>query len=176
MELRKINKRGDVTDPMVILLILAFLSISFIVVILANSKISEVISTTALNSTTAAPNIISSLNDVNSNTVQRGFVIFMAILVIGIIGSAFLIRVHPVFLFIYIIVLGFTIFVALYIGNVYDDFIQNDTINAIAADQTMINWIMQHIVTIILAVGALSMIIVFAKVFGTQGGLSPADI
>jgi len=160
------DKKGDVSDTMVILLITVFLAISFIVVIYMNTKIKEVITDSALNDTAVASTITDAFDTINTTTVQRGFVLFFSILVIGIIASAFLIRVHPAFLFLYIIVISFTIFVAVYMGNLYDDFTNVSEFATISADQPMINYIMENIVLITLAIGALSMIIVFAKLFG----------
>lgn len=176
--LRRKNKRGDVTDALVVLIILFFLAVSFITVLIVNNKLAEIIDDNEqFNSTAAAPAISSAFNTINTVTVQRGFVIFFGLLVVGVIGSSFLVRVHPAFLFIYIIVGSFTIFVAVFLANIYDDMIDNPTIALVADGQPMINWIMAHLVKITLAISIISMIIVFSKIFGQPGGsLSNADI
>ncbi len=167
----KLNKRGDLSDVFVFLLISVFLAISFIVVLFVNDKLVDVITETPLNDTSVSSNIVSAFNTINSITVQRGYALFMGILIIGIIVSAFLVRLHPAFIFLYIIMLAFSIFIAVYLGNLYESFISTEGISAIAANQSIITFFMQNIVKITIAVGALSMIIIFSKIFGGGGGL-----
>ena len=165
------RKKADPTDITLLLVILFFIVISFVVAIYANSKIQEIISTTVLNESAAYPAINSAFVTINEYTVQRGFTLFFGILIIGILVSSFMIKVHPVFIFIYIITLGVAIFVSMYLANAYELVVSNGQLATIAANYGMMTWVMQHITTILLAVGALSMIIVFGKI---GGGGSPS--
>lgn len=165
------NKKGDATDYMIILLIIFFLAVSFIIGIFVNTKISDVISTTALNESVAYESINTSFTNINANGVQRAFVAMFAILIIFSLLSAFLVRVHPAFLFIYIIMLAITMFTAVFVGNVYGQMQDNATLNAVMETQPMINYIMTNIVKIIMGIGGLSMIIVFAKLFGAPSSV-----
>jgi hypothetical protein len=166
------NKKGDVTDIILLLVILFFLAVSMVVALFANSKIKNIIDTTVLNESAAYSSITYSFATVNELTVQRGFIIFFGILVIGILVSSFLIKVHPVFIFLYIITLSAAIFVSVYLANSYELIVSNPQFAAIAANYTMITWVMQHVVKILVAVGAMSMIIIFGKIFGG----SPAEV
>jgi len=168
--LRK-NKKGDVTDIMLLMLIVTFLAISFIVVLYVNDILKDTISTTALNDSSSASTIVDSFNTVNTVTVQRAFAFAVGILMIGVLVSSFLVRMHPAFLFLYIIILGFTIFVSVYTGNLYATIAEVDEFSSIASQNEMITFFMENIVKIVLALGALSMIIVFGKIFGSPGGL-----
>jgi hypothetical protein len=170
------NKRGDVTDPIIWMLVAVFLAISFIVVLYVNSQISDIISNTALNESDAYSSIDSAFDNINTTVAQRGYVLFVSLLIIGILVSSFLVRIHPAFLFLYILILGFTLFVGIYMGNLYETVIGVEEFAVVAADQPMITFFMQNIVKITLAVGALSMIIVFSKIFGGGGGLNESDI
>ncbi len=85
-----------------------------------------------------------------------------------------MVRVHPVFLFIYIITLIVAIFVAMYLGNAYELVVSNGQLATIADNYAMMTWVMEHITLILLGVGALSMIIIFGKVGG--GGSSVQDL
>lgn len=171
---RKKGKRGDVSDIMVFLLIGVFLAISFIVVLFVNDVLVKTIETTDLNETSAAPSILESFDRVNSSTVQRGFALFMGIMIIGVMVSAFLVRVHPAFIFLYLIVLAFTIFVSVFLGNLYETVITVEEFATVAADQQMITFFMENIVKIVLAVGAMSIIVVFGKIFGSPGSSRPS--
>lgn len=170
----KKNKKGDATDIIVFLLITVFLAISFIVVIFVNNIIKEdVIEGTALGETSSATAILESYDVINTESTQRGFVLFISLLMIGVFISAFLVRLHPAFMFIYILILGFTIFMAAVLGNLYESFTSAEALAATAASQPMINFIMNNIVKIVVIVDLLSMIIVFAKLnnlFTSPGG------
>jgi hypothetical protein len=168
------GKRADPTDILLLLVLLFFLAISFVVAGFMNSKIQDVISNTALNSSSAYESINSSFNNINTLGVQRGFVLFFALLVVGIMVSSFMIRVHPVFIFIYIITLVVAIFLAIYLANAYAMLQDNPLFAELSTNNTMITWTMQHIIKILIGVGALSMVIIFGKVGG--GGGNTSDI
>ena len=172
--LRPLRKKADPTDIVLLLVMVFFLAVSFVVVLFANSKIHEVISTTALNESDAYASIDAAFTNINEYTVQRGFTLFFAILIIGIMVSSFMIRVHPVFIFIYIITLMSAIFVSIYLANAYELVVSNAQLAELASNYAVITWIMQHVTTILLAVGALSMIIIFGKVGG--GGSTASDL
>ncbi len=169
------NKKADATDTILILVIVFFLAISFVVVLFVNDKFIEIISTTALNESAAAPAILDGLTRMSTVTIQRGFVLFFTFLVIGIIASSFLVRVHPVFIFIYIITLSVAIFTAVFLSNAYQLVVDNPAFSTVATNATMITYIMQNLVRIILGVGAFSMVVVFAKVVG-KDSMSVSDI
>lgn len=169
------DKRGDVPDIIVVLLILFFLVVSFSVVLLVNDKLYTIIATTQLNESTAAPAILNAFEGINSTTVQRGYMLFMGILFIGMIWSAFLTRTHPAFIFLYIIVLGFAVFMSVYLANIYDDLISTAVFTPIMADQSMMIFVWRNIVKITLVVGMLSMFIALANVFGRNESFGGAD-
>ena len=170
MNLKPIRKKGDPTDITLLLIMLFFLAVSFVVVIFVNTKIQDVITETPLNDTSTSSSIVSAFENVNTYTVQRGFVLFFSLLVIAILASSFLIRVHPIFIFIYIFTLAFAIFIAVFLANTYEAVATNAAFASLTSSTTMITWIMQHIIEIMVAVGALSMIIIFGKVIGGGGG------
>lgn len=170
------GKKGDATDITLFLIMIFFLAVSFIVVLFVNSKLQTVIGTTVLNQSDSATTIYSAFNTINTITVQRAFVVMFALFIIGIMVSAFMVRVHPAFIFIYIITLSFAIFIAVYLANTYQMIIETEQLATIASQQTMITYIMQHIIKILVGVGALSMIIVFSKIFTGGGGASSSEV
>lgn len=167
------QKKGDPSDIILLLVMIFFLAISFVAVGFVNSKIKETIDTTQLNQSDAYSSISRSFKTINEVTVQRGFVLFFGFLIIGILVSSFLIKVHPIFIFIYIIVLAMAIFTAIYLANAYELVVSNAQFAALSSNNTMITWVMQNVVKILLGVGALSMVIIFSKIFGGGGGESP---
>jgi hypothetical protein len=170
--LRSLTKKSDPTDILLFLVIVFFLAISLSVTLFANQKIQNLISSTALNESTAYSQINESFSSINQFVAQRAFTLFFGILIIGILVSSFLVRVHPVFIFIYIITLGVTIFVSIYLANAYALMVSNSQLAEISANFAMMTWIMQNVTRILLAVGALSMIIIFGKIGGGTSGQS----
>lgn len=160
------NKRGDVTEFILILVILFFIAVSFLVVAYVTDVFEDTIDETALNNTAVAQSAKSQLSNMSSNTIQRGFVIFFVFIVIGMMILSFLIRIHPVFIFLYIIFLAISIFLSIFLSNAYEQLVNTGALALVASKQTMTNWIWSNIVIIELAVGAMSMIITFAKIMG----------
>ena len=170
------KRKGDPTDILLFLIIVFFLAVSLSVALFANSKIAEVIDTTVLNESEAYQSIHNSFTTINEHTAQQGFTLFFGILIIGIIVSSFLVRVHPVFIFIYIIVLGVTILTSVYLANAYAMMVANGQLAEIAANYGMMTFIMRNIVKILLAVGALSMIVIFGKIGGGDVSGTQSDL
>lgn len=167
------RKKGDPTDIILLLIIVFFLATSMIVALYANSKIKDVIDNTVLNSSAAYSSITYSFAKVNDITVQRGFLLFFGLLCVGILVSSFMIKVHPIFIFIYIITLSSAIFTSVYLANAYQLIAENPEFLAITSQYTTMTYVMQHIVKILLGVGAMSMIVIFGKLFG--GGAETID-
>ena len=170
-----LNRKGDATDILLWLVIVFFLAVSFIVVIFVNTKLSQVITDTPLNDTTSASSINSAFDTINQTTVQRGYILMFSILIIGMLVSAFLIRVHPIFFFFYIFTVGFAVFLGVFLSNTYQALIENTQIATVANQQGMINFVMQNIIAITIGAWAISVIILFGKLFAGQGGLGASD-
>lgn len=166
-----LQRKGDPTDIVLFLVIIFFVCISMVVALYANGKLQDIISTTVLNESSAYESINESFSNINRYVVQRAFVLFFGLLVVGMLVSAFLVRVHPVFIFIYILTLGVSIFVSIYLANAYEMVVSNGQLAELALNFATMTWVMQNIAMILLGVGALSMIIILAKV-GGGGGVS----
>ena len=161
--------KGDPTDIILFVVIIFFLAVSFVIVLFVNSKIGEVINTTVLNQSAASNDIVQGLDNINTTVTQRGFVLVFALFIIGLMISSFLVRVHPIFIFIYIFTLGMSILLAVYLTNTYQLLIENEQLATLAANYEMITWIMHNSVKILVAVGSLTMIITFSKLFSGPG-------
>jgi len=162
------NRKGDATDIIFFGVVIFFLAVSMVVVIFVNVQIRDVIGNTVLNQTVASASILNSFDKINLTVTQRGFVLMFSILIIGLMVSSFLVRIHPIFIFVYLFTLIMTIINAVYLSNLYQAIIENAQFNALLANYTMITYIMQHAIKILVAVGALSMIITFSKLAQSQ--------
>jgi hypothetical protein len=166
--INRINKKGDITDMIIFLVVLFILAIGFFIFAFVVPQISSGLNDAGLNNTPEGANAISDLSDFGTITIQKGFFLVFVGLIISTMVTSFFARTHPLFLFLYILVLGITVFVGVYLGNAYEQFSTVPIFADTLASQTLINLVMQNVITITIAVGALSMIIVFAK-FSTGG-------
>ena len=157
------NKKGDVSDGIVFIIVIFFLAVSFVAVAFVTNEFKNAITDTPLNDTTASSAIVEGLDNLNSTGIQRGFGMVFVFLIIGMMLSSFLVRVHPAWIFLYILFLVFAIIVTVPLANIYNEMISNTALSEIANQQTIINWVMFHSVQILIGSVILSMIILFAK-------------
>lgn len=156
-------RKGDVNDGIVFIVTLFFLAVAFIAAAFINSKFSDIVSDTALNQSSAAPGIVQAIDNLSEHGIQRAFVFLFAFLIIAMMMTSFMVRVHPAWFFLYIIFLGIAVLLSAILSNVYNAMIYDNALSEVAAQQTQINWIMQHSVKIVIGAVALSLIILFAK-------------
>jgi len=163
------SKKGDITDMLIFIILVFILAIGLFIFAYIVPQISGGLNEAGLNNTAEGAGAISDLSDFGTITIQRGFFLLFVGLVISTMVTSFFARTHPIFLFLYILILGITVFVGVYLGGAYQDMVNTPIFAETLASQGLINIIMSNILTITIAVGALSMIIVFAK-FSSGGG------
>jgi len=163
------EKKGDVPDILVFLITIFILAVGLFVISYTSSRMADEYREAGLNSSAEGESAVESISNLGEKTIQRGFLLLFAGLIMGTMVSSFLSRVHPIFLIVYFFFLGLTVFIGIYLANAYDTLSSIPTFADTLASQTFINVIMQNMIPIIIGVGALSMIIVFAK-FSSFGG------
>lgn len=165
-------KKGDLPDMIIFLITIFVFAIGLLIMAYVIPEISVGLNTAGLNDSTEAQSAIDELTELGVNGMQKGFLFLFTGFVMGLMISSFLIRTHPIFIFLYIIFLGLTVFLGTYVGNAFEQVATSSALATTTATQTYITIVMQNIVLITLAVGALSMIIIFAKFsgFGRSGG------
>ena len=163
-------KKGDLPDMLIFLITIFVFAIGLIILAFVIPQISQGLETAGLNSTSGAQASIDELTELGVNGMQKGFLFLFTGFVMGLMISSFLVRTHPIFIFMYILFLGITVFLGTYIGNAFEQVATSPALAATTVDQGLITIIMQNIVVITLVVGALSMIIIFAKFSSIGGG------
>ena len=163
------SKKGELTDIMVFLITMFILGIGLFVLVFIVPKITGGLRLAGLNNSVAGANAIDTLESGGTSMINNGFLILFVGLILAEIITAFLVRTHPIFLFLYIIFLGISIFLSFYLGNAFYAMQQNAIFADTLANANFITLIMGHIAEITLAVGAFTMIVIFAK-FSTFGG------
>lgn len=164
------NKKGDVTDSLVLLITITIFAIGFFILAFVIPQITDGLKVADMNSTSEGASAIDQLENLGVVGIQRGFFLLFVGLIISTLISSFLTRTHPIFLFLYIIFLALTVFLGTYLGNVYETVSNTAPLSNILSSQGLITVVMENIITIMIAVGALSMIIVFAKFSSIRGG------
>ncbi len=162
-------KKGDLPDMLIFIITVFIFAIGLLIMAFIIPAISDGLITAGMNSTSEGALAIDELAEFGNQGMQRGFLFLFVGFIMGLMISSFLIRTHPIFIFLYIIFLGLTLFLGTFIGNAFEQVATTDALAATTANQGLITGIMQNIVIITLAVGALSMIIIFAK-FSSRGG------
>jgi len=168
LELRKLinkpmNKKGDVTDTITLLILLFILGVGFFILAFVVPSITTGLRDAGMNQSDEGEDAIQQLENFGTVQIQRGFFLVFVGLIISTLISAFLVRVHPIFLFLYVIFLIITVFLGTYLGNAYDQMRNIPTFAETMASQGLINLVFENLLTILIAVGAISIVIVFAK-------------
>jgi hypothetical protein len=161
------SKHGDITDSFAFLITIFIFGIGMFILAWIIPSITSGLNLANLNNTVDGSNAISQLNDFGINGLQRGFFFVFIGLCIAQLISAFYIRSHPIWLFLYIIFLALTVIIGAYLGNTYEYIIGLDAFSGFT--QGYITIVMQNIIKIVIGVGVLSMIIIFSR-YGSEGG------
>jgi len=163
------QKKGELTDMLVFLITIFVFAIVLFIFMFIFPSITSGLRTAGLNNSAEGASAISSVESTMVGTLNNGFMILFVGLILSVMITSFLVRSHPIFLFLYIFFLGVTILLSFYLGNVYYTMQNMPVFASVLAQATFINLIMNHIAEIVTAVGVLSFIIVFSK-FSTFGG------
>jgi hypothetical protein len=163
------NSKAELTDIMIWMLTMFILAIGLFILMFIVPSISGGLRTAGLNNSVEGSNAIASLDTISTSVINNGFLMLFVGLILSVMITSFMVRTHPIFLFLYILFLGITILLSFYLGNAYFQMTSNPVFANMVNTATYSNLVMSHIAEITIAVGALSMIIVFAK-FSTFGG------
>ena len=171
MGLRKIkhNKKGSIQD----LLYVGITLFAFAMVILICFRIS-----TSLNTEFQASDQIDSygkiahqkITNLYPGIIDNSFIFVTVILSIGTLILAAMVRIHPIFLPIYILAWIFVIFMCSIFSNAYQELAANADMVALAAQMTFMNQVMTTLPFIIGIVGALLAIVMYKAYRGDQYG------
>lgn len=163
------NNKGELSDMFIFLITIFILAIGFFIIIFIVPKITDGLRAGGLNNSVEGSAAIDNLENNFTGVINNGFLMLFVGLILSTMITSFMVRTHPIFLFLYIFFLAITLILGIYLGNAYYTFEQNPLFTDALQRATFLHAVMNNIVEITLAVGALSMIIVFAK-FSTFGG------
>jgi len=171
MKLRRIkrSKKGSVQD----LLYVGITLFAFAMVILICFRIS-----TSLNTEFQASDKVDSygktahqqITNLYPGIIDNSFVFVTVILSIGTLIMAAMVRIHPVFLPIYLLAWMFVIFLCAVFSNAYGELAAHADMAPLAAQMTFMNQVMTTLPFIIGIVGALLAIVMYKAYRSDQYG------
>ena len=171
MQLRRIkkNKKGSVQDLLYVAVGLFALSL----VILICYRVS-----TSLNEEFQASDKVDAhgkaahqqITNLYPGVIDNSFLFVTVILSIGTLILAALVRIHPIFLPIYLLAWMFVIFLCAVFSNAYQEMAASSEFAALAANMTFMNQVMTTLPFIIGIVGALLAIVMYKAYKGDQYG------
>ncbi len=171
MKLRKIkhNKKGSVQD----LLYVGITLFVFALVILIGFRIS-----TSLNTEFQASDDVDAygkaahqqITNMYPGIIDNSFLFVTVILSLGTLIMAAMVRIHPIFLPIYLLAWLFVIFLCSVFSNAYSEMAANPDLSALAAQMTFMNQVMTTLPFIIGIVGGLLAIVMYKAYKGEQYG------
>ena len=166
------SKKGEISDLLIWMITTFILAVGLFILMFIIPSITNGLRSAGLNNTSTGSDAIASLEGIGTNVINNGYLMLFVGLIIGLMISSFLVRTHPIFLFLYIFFLGITILIGFYLGNAYEQLVTNPVFSSMVNTATFINVVMRNIAEITLGVGILSMIIVFAKFSSGETGSS----
>lgn len=94
---------------------------------------------------------------------DNGFIFILGLMWILAIIASFFVDAHPVFLILAIVVLIIVLFIGAAVENVYAEFIDEPDIRTEAQSFSKTNWIMDHLVMVILAISVTIILALYGK-------------
>ena len=164
------NKKGSVLD----LIIVGVFCLVFAFSILIGFKITTEINTQVqahADIPTEAKTAATSLLGEYSTTLDYSFLFFIVGLSIGVLILAAMVRVHPIFIVLYIIGLLIVIFLAGVFSNIYQGLAESTEIVALANQLMFVDKIMTFLPWFVAVVGTLLCIVMYKSYSdGLEGG------
>lgn len=161
------NKTGSIQDVFFFVVFVVGLAMFMILVHFIVNDVSEKLLESKLNESENARIALGYSEKLTAQFDPIWFFLFIALL-IGVLISSFMIHSSPIFIPIYIILLGVVVVVGVIMNNIYLEFTANPTLAATAATHTFSNVIINNYVPVVIGVGILSMIIIFARPVGAE--------
>jgi len=161
------NKKASIMDVM-IWMVVAFITLLFFATwIYAHNELTAVLTNPAnanedagFNMTSAAEDTFGQANDAMGGLRFMGFGIIFA-MAVSILISNFLIKAHPAFFMLYVLVVVAAVIVAVPISNAYEELMQDATLGSTISSFTAGSNVMLHLPLWVTVVGLFGAIFLF---------------
>lgn len=155
------NKKAYIQDFLFFGIMVLIVSIMFLVGVMLMGEINEHIQDSDL--TPGAKAISEEQISRFPKIFDNIFIMIFFVLALGIIAGYYIIQTHPALLFPIAILFGFILIIIAIQGNVFDSFSSNDDMAVTAADMPGMSFIMNNVLEIVVVLGFLGIIALFAK-------------
>ncbi len=171
------NKKGAITDIFIFIVMAVALVLVVGVFLFGANEIKDTLEASPgllspeLNLSDAAKDTVSVVVD-GMDEAKMGTFILIFGMFLSIIVTSFLVRVHPLFFFIYLFVTIIAVIMAVPISNFYETFLTDPTLSVTFAGFTASNFILLNLpiwVTVVGLVGAMFLLINMNRGEGFEG-------
>jgi hypothetical protein len=159
--LRNRNRKG-MYDLLIFIVVITSIALFVLILSYVLPQITSALRNSPLNTSQMAVDTLNRSDQI-TNSLNYIFLVLFIGLTLGMIISSAMISTSKIFIPIFIIFFIIDIIVGVIMNNVYEAFKAEPTFAASAASFTFGNYIMDNYVLILIAVGILSFIIIFAK-------------
>lgn len=156
---RKMGKKGGVIDVIFIVIVMFVVAIGFVFLSTVWQKLEPRM--LDLVSSDANANASIGYTTVLANSLDNIFLVFFVFMVIAVIILAFQVEFHPIFYFLFIIVMAFGLMLAVIFSNTYEKIIDRSQVNASLFGTQ--NYIMANLPGIFLIIGILAILAIYIK-------------
>lgn len=160
MKVRKLNKKGSLTDILWVGIVLFVIAVTTLIVF----KVSDEFNTQIQANDDIPSNGKEAMNTMNGmypGIIDNSFLFLMITLSIGAIITAFMVRVHPVFVIFFMLLLAVIIFISAAFSNVYEEMASQTSMVAVSSQLTSINFVMQYLPLFIGVFGSIIAIVMY---------------
>jgi hypothetical protein len=107
--------------------------------------------------------VVSTAHTVYPSVMDNGFMIIMGLLWLFVIIASVMIDSHPMFLVISILLFVFVLGIAMLLSNSFQEFAADSEFVGFDSTFPFTYWVLEHLLTVIIIMGASVMIAMFAK-------------
>lgn len=158
------NKKGSARDVLMFGILIFAIAIGlFVINFIMTSAIDAMTSTSEIN---ASNETVTVLEATKTSTLNRLDLFVLALfigLVLAIIISGWLVGGHPIFMFLYFIVVIIGVIVSAFLSNVWETFTQSATFGTTIANFAISNNILLNLPIYTTVIGFIGIIVMFAK-------------
>jgi len=163
MLLQRFNKKGSLQDLFYIAIVLVLLAVSVLIGTKIATEFHAGISANPTFVADAPLAITATDNAINNYTyaVNSGFLFITIFFVIATLTLAALVRIHPIFIPIFLIALIFLIFFCGIMSNIYSGVAEDDTMTSTASRFAIMHSIMVALPFIVGIIGIILMVVMY---------------
>lgn len=159
---RKKKKANAVLESLTILIVLVLMGIVSVVTYMAFDQVNtDILADSDMN--VEAQNISNDLFSIYPELFDNLFLFAFGLFILFLIVSTFFLDTHPIFFILTVIALISVFLVGMLLTNVYDDLMMDSSLASYANSFTYTGWIISNSVPIIIVLGFLIAIILYAK-------------